>query len=90
MATSILTTSDFNNCSDTDDLNELRTSLSELTQQYGLDFSRTLSSIDDAISERNEREPEYEGGGYSGRAAAEHSEVVTEDEVREMFRTLRG
>lgn len=81
---------DFDNCSDADDFNELRTSLSELTQQYGIDFSRTISSIDDAIAERYESEPEYEGGSYSGRSAAEHAEVVTEDEVREMFKTLRG
>lgn len=81
---------DFDNCSDTDDLNELRTSLSELTQQYGLDFARMLSSIDDAMAERNEREPEYEGGGFpGGHRQAERAEVVTEDEVREMFRTLR-
>lgn len=81
---------DFDNCSDTDDFNELRTSLSELTQQYGLDFSRTISSIDDAIAERNESEPEYETSSYSERSAAEHAEVVTEEEVREMFKTLRG
>jgi hypothetical protein len=81
---------DLDNCSDTDDLNELRTSLSELTQQHRLDFSRTLSSIDEAIDERDELEPEYEAGSYSGRLPAEHIEVVTEDEVREMFRTLRA
>jgi len=81
---------DFDNCSDADDLNELRISLSELTQEYGLDFSLMLSSIDEAIAERNEREPEYEGGGSSGTPPAERVEVVTEDEVREMFRTLRG
>jgi hypothetical protein len=65
-------------------------SLSEITQQYGLDFSRMLSSIDDAIAERNEREPEYEGGGSYASPPAERVEVVTEDEVREMFRTLSG
>lgn len=80
---------DFDNCSDADDLNELRTSLSELMQQCGLDFSRMLLSIDDAIAERNEREPEYEGGGPYGSPPSERAEVVTEDEVREMFRTLR-
>lgn len=81
---------DFDNCSDSDELNELRTSLSELTQQYGLDFARMLSSIDEAIAERNEREPGYEGGGSSGSPPGERAEVVTEDEVREMFSTLRG
>lgn len=81
---------DFDNCSDADDLNELRTSLSELAQQYGLDFSGMLSSIDQSIAERNEREPEYEGGGSFGSPPAERAEVVTEDEVREMFKTLRG
>lgn len=81
---------DFDNCSDTDDLNDLRSSLSELTQQHGLDFSRAISWIDEAIAERDEREPEYERGGHSGRSAVDHGEVVTEEDVREMFRTLRG
>ena len=81
---------DFDNCSDTDDLNDLRSSLSELTEQHGLDFSRAISWIDEAITERDEREPEYEGGDHSGRSAVDHAEVVTEEDVREMFRTLRG
>jgi hypothetical protein len=83
---------DFDNCSDADDLNELRTSLSELTRQFGLEFSHILSSIDEAIAERNERGPEDEGEGEgsSWSPPADRAEVVTEDEVREMFRTLRG
>ncbi|MDE2253403.1 MAG: restriction endonuclease [Betaproteobacteria bacterium] len=80
----------FDNCSDPNDLNELRNSLNELTQRYGLDFARILSSIDQAIAERDEREPEYESGGSSGSPLGERAEVVTEDEVREMFSTLRG
>lgn len=80
----------FDNCSDSDDLTDLRTSLSELAQQFGLDFSHTLTSIDEAIAERNEREPEDEGGSSSWSPTAEQTEVVTEDEVREMFKTLRG
>jgi len=80
---------DIDNCTDTDELNDLRTSLTELAQQYGLDFARTIASIDETISEREEREPEYEGGGYSRSATAGQAEVVTEDEVREMFKTLR-
>jgi hypothetical protein len=81
---------DFDNCSGIDDLNDLRSSLSDLTQQHGLDFSRAISWIDEEIIERDEREPEYEGGGHSGRSALDHAEVVTEEDVREMFRTLRG
>ena len=81
---------DFDNCSDLNDLNELRNSLNELTQQYGLDFARMLSSIDDAVAERDEGEPEYEDGGASGSPPGERDEVMTEDEVREMFSTLRG
>jgi hypothetical protein len=81
---------DFDNCSDLHDLNELRTSLSELTQQHGLDFAHILSSIDEAIAEGDEREPEYEGGESSESPPGEPAEVVTEDEVREMFSTLRG
>ena len=81
---------DFEACSDTDELNDLRSSLSELTKQHGLDFSTAISWIDEANTERDERELEYEDGGHSGRAAVDCAEVVTEEEVREMFRTLRG
>lgn len=81
---------DLGDCSDADDLNELRTSLHELTQLYGLEFSRLLSSIDDALAELNEGEPEYERGRSSGSPPPERADVVTEDDVREMFRTLRG
>lgn len=80
---------DVDNCSGADDLNDLRTSLSELAQQYGLDFARTIASIDETLAECNEREPEYEGGSFSGRSAGEHEEAITEDEVRDMFRTLQ-
>ncbi|MFT3803642.1 MAG: restriction endonuclease [Burkholderiaceae bacterium] len=80
---------DIDNCTDTSELNDLRTSLTELAQQYDLDFARTIASIDEKISEREEREPEYEGSGYSRSAAVGQAEVVTEDEVREMFKTLR-
>lgn len=81
---------DLGDCSDADDLNELRTSLHELTQLYGLEFSRLLSSIDEALAELNEGEPEYERGRSSGSPPPERADVVTEDDVREMFRTLRG
>lgn len=80
---------DLGDCSDADDLNELRTSLHELSQLHGLDFSRVLSSIDEALDELYEGEPEYERGSSSGSSPRERTEESTVDDIREMFRTLR-
>lgn len=80
---------DLGDCSDADDLNELRTSLHELSQLYGLNFSRVLSSIDEALDELYEGEPEYERGSSSGSSPRERTEEATVDDIREMFRTLR-
>lgn len=78
------------NCDSTDALSELQSALRELNDQYGIDFSADIRSIEEEIAEYEELEPDYESGSYSGRSAAEITETVTEEEVREMFRTLRG
>lgn len=79
---------DIYHCSDSDQLHDLRTSLSELAQHHGLDFKLTIASIEEKIGEYEGREPEYEGGGYSKSVVADQADVVTEDQVREMFKTL--
>lgn len=80
------------NCDTRDDLDDLRRALSELNERYGLDFSAEINLIDEEIAEReeSESEPEYERGSYSNNSSAERAETVTEEEVREMFRTLKG
>lgn len=80
------------NCDSTSDLEDLRRGLKELSERHGMDFSAEITRIDDEIAEREEHEsePAYETGSYSSRPSRERAETVTEDEVREMFRTLRS
>jgi len=77
-------------CSNVSDLAELRSSLADLSARFGIDFSSAISSIEDEIAEREQRESDYESGGFSGRPLPEAEEVGTDDDVRQMFQTLRG
>jgi hypothetical protein len=81
---------DRDNCSGSDDLNELRLSLSDLSDRFGLDVADWLNWIDEEIAEQTLREPEYQGGSYSGTSSVAHSEKMTEDDVRNMFETLKN
>lgn len=80
------------NCSNTSDLEELRRGLEDLSKEHGMDFTSEINRIDIEIAEREEHESrsEYETSGYSGRSSSDRTETVTEDEVRDMFRTLKG
>jgi hypothetical protein len=83
---------DRDNCDSAEDLEGLRGGLEELNQRHGIDFSTEIMRIDDAIAEHEEREsePDYETSGYLRPPSTERAETVTEDEVREMFKTLKS
>ncbi len=83
---------DRDNCSDVSDLEELQLSLKELNERFGVDFARTIASIESDIAEREERSryDDGEGGGFSRESNPSPADSVTEDDVREMFKTLRG
>ncbi|KVL60307.1 hypothetical protein WT01_12260 [Burkholderia cepacia] len=76
-------------CDSADNLSELQAALSELNDRFGIDFTSEIRSIEDAIAEIGEHEPDYESGSFSERSAVARDETVTEEEVREMFRTLK-
>jgi hypothetical protein len=73
-----------------DELMAFRNSLDKLRNEYGLDLKHQIELLDEDIAEREEGSPNLkEGSGYwQDRTPARH-DVVTDDEVREMFRTLR-
>jgi hypothetical protein len=77
-------------CTTVDELMGLRGSLDKLRNEYGLDLKYQIELLDEDIAEREEGSPNLkEGSGYwQDRTPARH-DVVTDDEVREMFRTLR-
>lgn len=82
---------DRDSCSDVDELIELHGSLKELKTSFGVDFSRTFASIESDIAEWDEgaSDDDDEGGGFSRLSSTLSDELVTEDDVREMFKTLR-
>ncbi len=81
---------DRDGCSDVSDLEELRGSLNELHERFGVDFGQTIASIESDIAEREEsaRDDDVEGGGFSRGSDPSPADIVTEDDVREMFKTL--
>ena len=60
-------------------------------ERFGVDFARTITSIESDIAEREERtrDDDDEGGGFSRGSDPSPANLVTEDDVREMFKTLR-
>jgi hypothetical protein len=82
---------DRDNCSDVAELEDLRGSLLELEERFGIDFAVTIESIELDIAEREENAPfdDGEGGGFARRSDPLPTDYVTEGEVREMFKTLR-
>jgi hypothetical protein len=82
---------DRDNCSDVSELEELHGALKELNERFGVDFTRTIASVESDIAEREERtrDDDDEGGGFSRGFEPSLADSVTEEDVREMFKTLR-
>ena len=83
--------SDRHSCADGSDLEELCGSLKELNERFGVDLARTIASIESDIADREERtrDNDDEGGGFSHGYDPSPADSVTEEDVREMFKTLR-
>lgn len=73
-----------------DELIGLRESLGKLRDQYGLDLEYEIEMLDEDIAEREQesRNPEEGSGDWQDRTPVRH-DLVTDDEVCQMFRTLR-
>lgn len=77
-------------CTTVDELMGLRESLDKLRNEYGLDLKYQIERLDEDIAEREEGSRNLEeGSGYSRDRTPVRHDLVTDDEVREMFRTLR-
>jgi hypothetical protein len=76
-------------CTTVDEMNELVDSLSELDRNFNTDFSDEISSLREAVAEREEtNDPLSEGSGIPTVATPQDAYTVTDDDVRQMFRTL--
>jgi len=77
-------------CDDVSDLESLIDALKELNERFGVDFGQVIESIESKIAfhEERTRYDDSGGGGFSGAPDPKVDNSVTEDDVREMFRTL--
>jgi hypothetical protein len=77
-------------CTTLDELVELRESLDKLQSEYDLPLDRHIKLIDEDIAEREwENDDPQEGSGYGRGGVHVTHDLATDDEVREMFSTLR-
>lgn len=77
-------------CSDVSSLNELADSLRTLESKYSLGLGHTIEAIEVEIEEREDRlrHEDEDGGGYSRGSTPALVDPTTDEDVREMFRTL--
>lgn len=77
-------------CTTVGELTGLRESLDKLRNEYGLNLKYQIDLLDEDIAEREEGSRNLEeGSGYWRDRTPVRHDLVTDDEVREMFRTLR-
>jgi hypothetical protein len=82
---------DRHNCSTVDEMNNLIGSLSALGERTGIDFSYDIQLLSEDVAEREEERPALTGGDHvpSGPLPQVSEPVVTDDDVRQMFSTLK-
>ncbi len=77
-------------CTTVDELTGLRESLDRLSTEYGLDLEYEIRRLDEDIAEREEGSRNHEeGSGHWRDRIPVRQDLVTDDQVREMFWTLR-
>ena len=78
-------------CTTLDEMTELRESLGQLETVYGLDFHAAIELLEEAIAEREEPEDRDSGSRWvPSSTASMFQNVVTDEDVRQMFSTLGG
>ena len=81
---------DRRNCSTTDEKSGLIDSLTELGKKTGRDFSKEIERLSDSIAEGEEEDSTEQSEISNGTSFAPSAIiVVTDDDVRQLFRTLK-
>ena len=80
---------DRRNCSTTDEMSGLIDSLTELGKYTGRDFSKEIERLSESIAEGEEERPTEQGEISGGTSFSSPSIVVTDDDVRQLFLTLK-
>jgi hypothetical protein len=75
---------DISNCTNLEDMAELRESLDQLAKEFGLDFAYDIERLDEQMAEGEDPEDRYNGGtGFSRSVGATDQQVVTGEDIRQ-------
>jgi hypothetical protein len=76
-------------CTTLDQMVELNASLQELVTKYGLRLEDSIHRLESEIADREEERSYDEEGPFGGGSSIVNQEVMSDDDVSEMFSTLR-
>jgi len=76
-------------CTTLNQLSELKDSLEKLMNKHGLGFEDAIQRLDEEIAGREDAKDEDEDHFFGGSREIVRHEVMSDDEVSEMFSTLR-
>jgi hypothetical protein len=79
------------NCSTLDELFDLRDSLRQLSDQYGLEFQSEIEMLDEEIAERRDHEPDEpdDDERLLKSVPTARRDTMSDDEIRQMFSVFR-
>jgi hypothetical protein len=78
------------NCSSADEASELRDALQQMQTKFGVDFVQEIGLLDEQLHEQEEPSDDFRGGSWNSSALDKaEREYVSDDDIRQMFGTLR-
>ncbi len=80
---------EISDCTTLDEKSELKDSLEELVKKYGLGLESAICKLEDEIAEREEAMDYDHERSFGGGRPITHQEVMSDDDVSQMFSTLR-
>jgi hypothetical protein len=76
------------NCSSADEADELKDALEEMQTKFGVDFVQKVRQLE--LHEHEEPSDDFRGGSWNSSALSKaEREYVSDDDIRQMFGTLR-
>ena len=80
---------EISDCTTVDEMSELKASLEELVKKYGLGLQDAICKLEYEIAEREEAMDYDDQRDFGGGRPITHQEVMSDEEVSQMFSTLR-
>lgn len=80
---------EISDCTTLDEKSELKGSLEELVKKHGLSLEDAIWKLEEGIAEREEDKDYDDERSFGGGSSITREEVMTDDDVSQMFSTLR-